>query len=106
MRDSGQKAASAPRSVCFWISQAVILSYFPGFVPFCPGNAFVSLVFPENILNTLTDEQKKKVEAAQSPEELIAIAKEYGEDLSLEQLEAVAGGREKKCRWYLPIPQE
>jgi hypothetical protein len=24
---------------------------------------------PENILNTLTDEQKKKVEAAQSPEE-------------------------------------
>ena len=32
---------------------------------------------PENILNTLTDEQKKKVEAAKSPEELLAIAKEY-----------------------------
>ena len=33
---------------------------------------------PENILNTLTDEQKKKVEAAQSPEELSALAKKFG----------------------------
>ena len=29
---------------------------------------------PEHILSTLTDEQKKKVEAAQKPEELLAIA--------------------------------
>ena len=29
---------------------------------------------PENILNTLTDEQKNKIEAAQSPEELLALA--------------------------------
>ena len=30
------------------------------------------------ILSKLTDEQKKKVEAAQSPEELLALAKESG----------------------------
>lgn len=32
----------------------------------------------ESILSTLTDEQKKKVEAAQSLEELKALAKEEG----------------------------
>ena len=47
---------------------------------------------PENILNTLTDEQKKKVETAQSPEELLAFAKEAGYELSPSQLEAVSGG--------------
>ncbi len=47
---------------------------------------------PENILNTLTDEQKKKIEAAQSPEELLALAKESGYELSQEQLQAVSGG--------------
>ena len=47
---------------------------------------------PENILNTLTDEQKKRVEAAQSPEELLALAKEAGYKLSPDQLEAVNGG--------------
>ena len=46
----------------------------------------------ESILSTLTDEQKKKVEAAQTPEELLAITKEAGFELSPEQLEAVAGG--------------
>ena len=46
----------------------------------------------ENILNKLTDEQRKKVAAAQSPEELLAIAKEAGYEMSPEQLEAVAGG--------------
>ena len=48
---------------------------------------------PENILNTLTDEQKKKIEAAKSPEELSAMAKEFGAELSLEQLEGISGGR-------------
>lgn len=48
---------------------------------------------PENILLSLTDEQKKKVEAAQSPEELLALAKEEGYELSQDQLEAVAGGK-------------
>ena len=46
----------------------------------------------EDILNKLTDEQKKKVEAAQSPEEIIAIAKETGYELTPDQLESVAGG--------------
>ena len=48
---------------------------------------------PENILSTLTDEQKKKIEAAQSPEELLALAKEAGYELSPEQLSEVAGGK-------------
>ena len=48
---------------------------------------------PENIFNTLTDEQKKKVEAAKSPEELLSLAKESGYELSLEDLAQVAGGR-------------
>ena len=49
---------------------------------------------PENILSTLTDEQKKKVEAAQSPKELLALAKDAGKELSPEQLESVAGGHD------------
>ena len=32
----------------------------------------------KNILSKLTDEQKKKVESAKTPEELLAIAKEAG----------------------------
>ncbi len=52
---------------------------------------------PEHILSTLTDEQKKKVEAAQKPEELLAIAKEAGYELSAEQLEAIAGGKWEPC---------
>ena len=52
---------------------------------------------PEKILNTLTDEQKKKVEAAQSPEELLTIAKEAGRELTTEQLEAVSGGGPHHC---------
>ena len=47
---------------------------------------------PENILSTLTDEQKKKVEAAKTPEELSAMAKEFGTELSLEQMEGISGG--------------
>ena len=46
---------------------------------------------PENIFNTLTDEQKKKIEAAKSPEELLSLAKESGYELSLEDLAQVAG---------------
>ncbi len=47
---------------------------------------------PENIFSTLTEEQKKKAEAARSPEELLAIAEETGYVLSREQLDAVSGG--------------
>ena len=46
-----------------------------------------------NTLRKLTDEQKKKVEAAKSPEELLSLAKESGYELSLEDLAQVAGGR-------------
>ena len=54
---------------------------------------------PENILSTLTDEQKKKVEAAKSPEELSALAKECGIELTIDQLEDVSGGiRHIFCR--------
>lgn len=52
---------------------------------------------PESIHATLTDEQKKRVESAQSPEELLAIAKEAGYELSAEQLDAVAGGDDWRC---------
>ena len=57
---------------------------------------------PENILNTLTDEQKQKVEAAQTPEELLALAKEIGYELSPEQLEGVAGGGNRWCSSNAP----
>ena len=46
----------------------------------------------ERILSKLTDEQKKMVEAARSPEELLSLAKEAGYELTQEQLDAVAGG--------------
>ena len=48
---------------------------------------------PEDIFGSLTDEQKKRIEAAQSPEELLALAKETGYELTPDQLEAVAGGK-------------
>ena len=47
---------------------------------------------PADILNTLTEEQKKKAEAAKSPEEFLAIAKKIGYELSREQLDSMAGG--------------
>ena len=50
---------------------------------------------PGHILSTLTDEQKNKAEAAQSPEELLALAKETGYELTLDQPENVAVGK-----WY------
>ena len=55
----------------------------------------------ESILSKLTDEQKKKIEAAQSLDELKALAKEEGYELSPEQLDAVSGGgwscTDRKC---------
>ena len=56
---------------------------------------------PENILSTLTDEQKKAVEAAQTPEELSALAEECGIELTIDQLEGVSGGLE-----YTPCPKD
>ncbi len=46
----------------------------------------------ENTLNKLTAEQKEKLTTAKTPEELLAIAKETGYELSPDELEAVSGG--------------
>ena len=54
------------------------------------------MTIDESILSKLTDEQKKKAQSAQSPDELLAIVKEAYE-LSAEQLEAIAGGKWKPC---------
>jgi len=55
----------------------------------------------ERILSKLTDEQKQKVEAAQTPEELLTIAKETGYELTQDELEAVSGGYSwKVCKRY------
>ena len=47
---------------------------------------------PEDVLNKLTDDQKKRIEAAKTPEELLAIAKETGYELTDEQMERISGG--------------
>lgn len=60
----------------------------------------------EGILSRLTDEQKKKAEAAQTPEELITLAKEAGYELSSDQLEAVAGGKWNPCPTDCPEEAE
>ena len=40
----------------------------------------------------LTEEQKAKAQACKTPEELAALAREEGVELSDEQLEAISGG--------------
>ena len=55
---------------------------------------------PENILSSLTDEQKKRAEAAKTPEEFLAIAKETGYQLSEEQLNAMSGGWCPDCKTF------
>ena len=47
---------------------------------------------PEKAFSTLTDEQKRKVEAAKTPEELLAIAKEGGYELTMEEINQISGG--------------
>ena len=60
------------------------------------------MIIDERIFSKLTDEQKKKVEASQSPEELLAFAKEIGYELTEEQLSAVSTGSwcEHFCTGY------
>ena len=53
----------------------------------------------ERILSKLTDEQKKMVEAAMSPEELLSLAKEAGYELTQEQLDAGGGCAKFKEFW-------
>lgn len=51
---------------------------------------------PEEFLIRLTEEQKNRIGDAKTPEELLAIAKETGYELSEEELNALAGGDS----WY------
>ena len=46
--------------------------------------------------NDLTPEQKKKLDACKSPEEVLALAKEEGVELTEEQLDQITGGG----NWY------
>ena len=45
----------------------------------------------------LTDEQKAKAMACKTPEEMLALAKEEGYELTDEELEGVAGGWDLPC---------
>ena len=45
----------------------------------------------------LTEEQKAKAMACKSPEDMLALAKEEGYELTNEQLEGVAGGWDLPC---------
>ena len=51
----------------------------------------------------LTPEQMAKAKACQSPEELLALAKKEGCELSLDDLGAVAGGCGSPCNDYVHI---
>lgn len=42
--------------------------------------------------NDLTEEQKAKIRECKTPEEMLALAREEGYELSDDQLEAVSGG--------------
>ena len=52
-------------------------------------------------INELTDEQKAKVLACKTPEDILALAKAEGYSLSDEELEAISGG-EGKLGWNEP----
>ena len=52
---------------------------------------------PENLLSVLTEEQKKKLEAAKTQEEFASLLKEMDLPLSDDLLEGVAGGESYVC---------
>lgn len=52
-------------------------------------------MIPENIESGLTDEVKAKLKGCETPEELLALAKEEGYELTDEQIDQVSGGA-----WY------
>jgi len=59
--------------------------------------------------NGLTDEQKAKARACNTPEEILALAKEEGYELSDDQLEGISGGWgttefERNCSSFLIEP--
>lgn len=47
----------------------------------------------------ITEEHKKKMEKCKTPEECIALAKEFGYDLNDEQIEEINGGQELGTSW-------
>ena len=47
----------------------------------------------EKVFSKLTEEQKKKVKSAKTPEELLAIAEEAGYELTEKELSAICGGQ-------------
>ena len=47
---------------------------------------------PESILSKLTEEQKAKITSATSIEDVLSVAKEFGLELTDEQMEGLAGG--------------
>lgn len=51
----------------------------------------------------LTPEQMEKAKACKTPEDILALAKEEGYELSDDQLQAVAGGS-WTCDQYKPDP--
>ena len=50
--------------------------------------------------NDLTEEQKAKARACKTPEEILALAKDEGYELTDDELEAVAGGSWYSCGSY------
>ena len=50
--------------------------------------------------NDLTPEQRSKIDAAKTPQEILALAQEEGYELSPEELDMVAGGD----AWYEDSP--
>ena len=51
--------------------------------------------------NDLTEEQKAKAKACKTTEELLALAKEEGMELSADELESISGGVEwSKCNHW------
>ena len=55
----------------------------------------------------LTPEQKEKARAAKTPEEILALAKEEGFELSDDELEAISGGGMwDKCSYEDPCPKD
>ena len=51
----------------------------------------------DNSNDSLSDEAKAKLKGCETPEEVMALAKEEGYELSDEELEGISGGWGKPC---------